>query len=319
MRRVLVFVSAIVCFESTLYTVLAPLLPRFSDQFALSKSAAGALVAAYAAGALVGAVPSGLLTTRIGVKATAVGGVVLLGAASIAFGLAPDAAAVFAARFVQGCGSSLAWTGGFAWLVALAPEARRGEVIGVAVAGALAGTLLGPALGTLATLIGIAAVFIALSAPAFGLAVWATLLPPGPRQSLSLRSFGNALARRSLLGPALLIALAGLLLGAISVLGPLRLARLGWSNPAVGGIFLLTAAAATVLNPAVGRLSDRHGRVALLRGTLATCALSAAALAIGAGYWAYAAVVVVGGVAFGLLWTPATALLSDATAARKLD
>src|SRR5919198_584578 len=78
MRRVLVFVSAIVCFESTLYTVLAPLLPRFSDQFVLSKAQAGALVAAYAAGALVAAVPSGLLTTRIGVKATAVGGVLRL-------------------------------------------------------------------------------------------------------------------------------------------------------------------------------------------------------------------------------------------------
>jgi MFS family permease len=319
MRRVLVFVSAIVCFESTLYTVLAPLLPRFSEEFGLSKAQAGVLVAAYAAGALVAAVPSGLLATRVGVKATAVGGVVLLGAASVAFGLAPDAATVFAARFVQGCGSSLAWTGGFAWLVALAPDDRRGEVIGVAVAAALAGTLLGPALGTLAAVAGPAPVFAGLAAPAFALAVWGVVLPAGPRQLLSLRMFGHALVRRSLLGPALLIALAGLLLGAISVLGPLRLADLGWSTTAVGAIFLLTAAAATVLNPAVGRLSDRHGRIAMLRATLACCALSAAALAVSAGHWIYAAVVVVGGVAFGLLWTPATALLSDATAARKLD
>jgi MFS family permease len=319
MRRVLVFVSAIVCFESTLYTVLAPLLPRLSEEFGLSKAEAGALVAAYAAGALVAAVPSGLLTARIGVKATAVGGVVLLGAASVAFGLASDASTVFAARFVQGCGSSLAWTAGFAWLVALAPHDRRGEVIGVAVAAALAGTLLGPALGTLATVAGPAPVFVGLAAPAFALAVWGLVLPAGPRQLLSLRMFGHALVRRSLLGPALLIALAGLLLGAISVLGPLRLAHLGWSTTAVGMIFLLTAAAATVLNPAVGRLSDRRGRVALLRATLAACALSAAALAVSFGYWAYAVVVVVGGVAFGLLWTPATALLSDATAALELD
>jgi MFS family permease len=319
MRRVLVFVSAIVCFESTLYTVLAPLLPRFSEEFGLSKAQAGALVAAYAAGALVAAVPSGLLATRVGVKATAIGGVVLLGAASVAFGLAPDAATVFAARFVQGCGSSFAWTGGFAWLIALAPDDRRGEVIGVAVAAALAGTLLGPALGTLATVAGPAPVFAGLAAPAFALAVWGVVLPAGPPQLLSLRMFGNALVRRSLLGPALLIGLAGMLLGAISVLAPLRLADLGWSTTAVGVIFLLTAAAATVLNPAVGRLSDRHGRVALLRATLATCALSAAVLAISAGRWTYAVLVGVGGVAFGLLWTPATALLSDATAALGLD
>jgi MFS family permease len=131
--------------------------------------------------------------------------------------------------------------------------------------------------------------------------------------------FGSALVRRSLIGPALLIGLAGMLLGTISVLAPLRLADLGWSTTAVGAIFLLTAAAATVLNPAVGRLSDRHGRVALLRATLALCALSAAVLAVSAGRWAYAVLVVVGGVAFGLLWTPATALLSDATAALGLD
>jgi hypothetical protein len=47
--------------------------------------------------------------------------------------------------------------------------------------------------------------------------------------------------------------------------------------------------------------------------------VSAAALALSLGYWAYAFVVLAGGVAFGLLWTPATALLSDATAALELD
>jgi MFS family permease len=317
--RTLGLVSCIVCFESMLFTVLAPLLAHLSEQFGLSETAAGLLSAAYAAGALVAAVPSGLLTARVGIKLTTVGSLLLLGAASVAFALAPTVEAVFAARFLQGCGASFAWTGGFAWLVSLSPADRRGEVIGVAFAAAVAGTLVGPAVGTLATVTGSRPVFIGLAAPAGALAAWALAVRDGPRQELSLRSFRHALRERPLYGPALMIALAGLLLGALSVLGPLHLVRLGWSTTAVGGMFLAAAAVQVAVNPIVGRRSDRHGRTAPLRVALALSALASLALAVDTGRWWYAAAVVAGGVAFGALWTPGTALLSDVTTEARFD
>jgi MFS family permease len=314
MRRTLVLVSAIVCFETVFFTVLAPLLPRFAQRFDLSVAQAGLLTSAYAAGALVAAVPSGLLVTRIGVKATALSGLALLSAASVAFGLAPDTASIFVARITQGCGCALAWTGGLAWLVGQAPRERRGETIGVAFGAAVAGALLGPAIGALASVAGAAPIFVGLALPAFALTVWGTTIPDGPPQLISLGTFGQALTQRSLVKPALLIALAGFLLGLISVLAPLRLARLGWSASAIGAVFLLAAAAQTLLNPALGRWTDRRGRVAPLRLGLVLSAAASIALASSAGRWGYPGIVLVAGIAFGLLWTPGMALLSDGTA-----
>src|ERR1700687_806136 len=162
MRRTLLLVCGIVCFETLFFTVLAPLLPTFSRRFHLSVAQAGLLSAAYASGALVAAVPSGLLLARFGTRATALSGQAILGLASIAFGVAPDTPAVFMARVAQGCGCALAWTGGLTWLVSQAPRHRRGELIGIALGAAVAGALLGPAVGALASVIGDAPTFIGL-------------------------------------------------------------------------------------------------------------------------------------------------------------
>jgi MFS family permease len=319
LRRTLVLVSAIVCFETILFAVLAPLLPHFADRFGLSKSAAGVLVACYPAGALLGAVPSGLIATRIGAKATALSGLVVLGAASVAFGLAPDAVSLFVARLAQGAGCSLAWTGGFAWLLVQAPRERRGELIGVALAAAVAGALLGPAVGTLASAAGTRPVFVALAVPAFLLALWGAGISAGPPQELlSLQTFRQALSQPSLIAASLLIALAGFLLGVIGVLAPLHLGRLGWSATGIGVVFLLAAAVNTAVNPALGRWADRAGRVAPLRLALVLSAAGSIALATGTGHWAYAGIVLAAGIAFALLWTPAMVLLSDAAAERGL-
>ena len=314
-RRVLVLVCAIVCFETVLFAFLAPLLPHLADRFGLSKSSAGLLVACYPAGALLGAVPSGFVAARIGAKATALGGLLLLGAASAAFGVAPNAELLFAARLAQGAGCALAWTGGFAWLLAQTPRDRRGEVIGVALAAAVAGALLGPAVGALASAVGMTPVFVALAAPAFALAVWGAAIPAGPSDELfSPHAFAQALSQRSLLVAALLIALAGFLLGVITVLAPLHLERLGWGATAIGAVFLLAAAVNAAANPVLGRWADRAGRHAPLRLALALSAVASVALAWSTGRWAYAVIVLAAAVAYALLWTPATVLLSDAAA-----
>jgi MFS family permease len=313
-RRTLVLVSAIVCFESLFYTVLAPLLPHYSERFGLSVARAGLLTGAYAAGALLAAIPSGLLVTRIGVKATALGGLALLSLASIAFGLATNAETIFVARVAQGCGCALAWTGGLAWLVVRAPEARRGELIGFALGAAVAGALLGPAVGALASVTGAAPVFVGLAVPAGVLVLWGATLPGHAGDEITLETFRRALTEPALLGPVALIALAGLLLGTLSVLAPLHLADVGFGAGAIGGVFVLSAAVGTALNPYLGRWSDRRGRIVPLRLGLVLSAAACIALAFGAGRVGSAAVVFVAAVAFGLLWTPATALLSDGSA-----
>ncbi len=314
MRQTFVLVSAIGCFEATFFTVLAPLLPRYTEHFHLSVTEAGLLTGTYAAGALVAAVPSGLLVTRVGVKATALSGMALLAAASVLFGLAPDAASIFVARTAQGCGCALAWTGGLAWLVARAPMERRGAVIGAAVSAAIAGCLLGPAVGAVASVVGLGATFVGLAVAGLALTAWGATIAGAPSQAVSLDTFRQALSRRALVHPAVNMALAGLLLGVISALAPLRLAALHWSAAAIAGVFLVMAALQMAVNPLVGRWSDRRGRAAPLRFGLVASAVASLALASSAGHWGYALLVVGAGVVFGLLWTPGMAQLTDGAA-----
>ena len=49
-----------------LFGALAPLIPGYADEFGLSKTGAGLLVASFGAGALLGGIPGGLAALRWG-------------------------------------------------------------------------------------------------------------------------------------------------------------------------------------------------------------------------------------------------------------
>src|SRR5437868_8798836 len=180
MRRLLVLVAVLVFVDTMLYAALTPLLPRFAHELALSKGQAGALVAAYAAGALIGAVPGGMAAVRVGPRRAVLGGLALVGLASVGFALADDFWSLSAARLAQGAGSAFTWAGAFAWLLAAAPAARRGELIGAAMGAAVFGALFGPVVGAAAALAGRAVVFCALASLAVVLAAWTLRVDAAP-------------------------------------------------------------------------------------------------------------------------------------------
>src|SRR5271163_612013 len=132
MRRLLLLVAAVVFVDTMLFVALTPLLPHFTREFRLSKLAAGVLTASYAVGALLGALPGGFAAVRIGPKRAVLVGLALMGVASIGFALAGTFPTLLAARVLQGCGSAFTWAGAFSWLLAAAPQSRRGELIGMA-------------------------------------------------------------------------------------------------------------------------------------------------------------------------------------------
>ena len=88
MTRLLALTCAIVLVDTIFFTALSPLLPHYADRFGLDKGALGLLAGAFAGGVLMAAIPSGLLTTRFGVRTMTLAGLGLLGATSLAFGLA---------------------------------------------------------------------------------------------------------------------------------------------------------------------------------------------------------------------------------------
>jgi MFS family permease len=319
-RRLFLLVAAVVFLDTMFFAAVAPLLPYYSDELDLTKTAAGVLTAAYPAGTFAGALPGGWLAARWGVKPTLLTGLGLLGATSLAFAFAGNIVLLDAARFVQGVGGACMWAAGMSWLLAAAPVQRRGELLGSALAAAIVGVLFGPVLGGAATLVGPELVFSGVSLVAALLAAWAWRIPGvPPAPSPGLPAMLRALRRRDVLTGFWLFTLPALFSGVVEVLAPLRLDDLGASGAAIGAIFLVTAAVEAVVSPLAGRLSDRRGRLAPIRAGLAGAAVMAILLPLPNLAVLLGVAIVLTFAALGAFWAPGMALLSDASEDAGLD
>jgi MFS family permease len=310
MRRLLLLVSAIIFVDAMLFTALTPLVPHYAHEFGLSKAEAGALVAAFGAGALVGGVPGGIVAARFGPKRAVVSGLILLGLASFAFAAAGTAVTLGAARFVQGLSSTTTWAGALGWLTVSAPRTERGAFIGTAFGAAVFGALLGPMLGGIADVVGIRASFTAVGILALAFAALAALPRAAPEEPASTGGLRRALGDRRFLGGLWLNTLPALLFGILVVLAPLALDRHGWSRFAIALVFFAAGLVEVAINPLLGRVSDRVGRLLPVRIALAASIVVAVALATASEPVALAILVCAAGISFGGFYTPGMALAS---------
>lgn len=311
MRRLLSLVCALVLVDTMLYAALTPLLGRFAQQLHLSSATAGVLVAVYAAGALVGGLPGGVAAARLGPRRAVLVGLALMCVASLGFAWSDTFWSLAAARFVQGAGSAFTWAGAFAWLLAAAPRERRGELIGTAMGAAVFGALFGPVVGALAAAVGRAAVFSAVAGLALALAALTMVIESRPPEVPSAAALRRAAASRTFRGGLGLLAFASLLSGVLAVLTPLHLAAAGWGPTAIGAVWLVGAAIEAGESRLIGRLSDRHGALVPVRWALLAGAVTSLGLTLAVGPPAYAALVVLASIAYGVLFTPAFALIAD--------
>ena len=312
MRRLLSLVSAVVVVDTMLYAALVPLLPHFEHRYGLSKSGVGALAAAYAVGVLVGSLPGGIAAARLGTRRAVLGGLALMSAASLGFAFAGSFETLFAARLLQGLGSALTWAGGLAWLAMATPRERRGAAMGAAMGAALFGALLGPVVGAAASVVGIRVAFSAVAGLGVMLAGFALRLEPAPPDPQPFAAALRALRRPPLLAGLWLVTLPALLFGVVSVLVPLALSRRGFGAVAIGAVFLSSAALETVLNPLLGRATDRHGLTLPIR--FALLGSIAVSLALAATEWppVLVALVLAAGLTFGAFYAPGLTFLSHA-------
>jgi MFS family permease len=311
-RRLVAFACLVVFVDTMFYAAITPILPELSDQFDLSKTGAGILAAAYPVGTFVGALPGGWMAARVGVKPTVLLGLSLLVGSSLAFAFADSIVLLDIARFVQGLGGAASWAGSLAWLIGAAPSERRGELIGTALAAAVAGALFGPVLGALADGIGQEAVFGAVAVIGLAMIAWAAQMPAAqPDVVTSLRSAIAALGDRRVAAGMWLTTLPGLLFGTVAVLGPLRMDELGAGSAAIAAAFLIGAAFEAFAAPVVGRLSDRRGRlIPCIMGVIGG-GVSMLVLPWPESAWVLGVVIVLASPAIGILYAPAMAMLSE--------
>src|SRR5581483_2912292 len=185
---------------------------------------------------------------------------------------------------------------------------------------AIGGALFGPVIGTIAGAIGRAPAFSAVMVLSLSLIVWARQLPLTRSPSgQGVRQLWEALADRRLLAGMWLVALPATVSGALNVLAPLRLHGFGAGTAGIGAAFLVGAAVEAVVSPAVGRFSDRRGRMIPLRGGLAATMVLIACFTLPDTAVLLALLIVATAAALGSFWAPAMALMSETAEGRGLD
>ncbi len=237
----------------------------------------------------------------VGSLAMALGGVLYLLAGSIP--------ALIAARLAVGAGEGALYTAGATWAVDLAPQDRRGLVLGIFGLAVWGGLSLGPVTGELLRAhAGYSAVWVLTAAlPLAGAAIAMRLPEPaGAGAGRAFRGAPPARLPRAARRPGIALALANIGYAALAGFVVLKLSALG-----VGGgasVFTAFALAVFASRLAFGRIPDRLGA----RATATTAALvEAVGLAIIAFAHSLAAALAGGlvmGMGFSMLF-PALALM----------
>jgi MFS family permease len=208
---------------------------------------------------------AGNLADTRGRKPTVIGGTLLAAVAGALYFVPAGIPGLIVARFFLGAGEGTVFTAGSAWNVDMAPEERRGRMIGLYGLAIWTGLTLGPPIGVLLQDIGgfnLVWAF-ATGAPLLGAAIAARL--PEQYEPTEASRRGPFISREAL-GPGVTFALSVFGFAAVSAFIVLSLDERGIGHgPAVFSVFAATVVATRLL---AGGLPDRIGP--------ARCAIGAA-------------------------------------------
>jgi len=275
------------------FGLVAPALPLFAREFGVSKTAAGAVVSAFALMRIAMAPFVGRLVNGFGERLMLATGIGVVAVSSALAGFSQTYWQLLVLRGIGGVGSIMFSVSAASLLVRVTPDHQRGQAQGVWAGAFLVGMIAGPALGTVA--------HFSLRAPFFvyaGTLVVAGLLGLSALRHSELAApqstrtaplpLATAMRNRAYLA-ALAASFAGdfALFGARSAILPQYVTdRLHLSSGWVYAAFLIVSLVSGALLLPVGRIADTRGRrpvivAGLLIGAVAFVLLPTIATASG--------------------------------------
>jgi DHA1 family solute carrier family 18 vesicular amine transporter 1/2 len=256
--RAMVGVIAFALFlDYFLYGLLFPLIAH-SHAGLKGEGHLALLYGVYAVSVLLVTPLFGYLGDRIGARSTMLCGVALSIGAICFLGMASTLPLLLLGKFFQGAASAALWTSGLA-MIALNYVERRVEMLGYAFTGGTFGSVTGPIAGGLLYQAGGYRLPFLITGIAFAVAglLIALVVPEGEKHRGDPTDFRALLFNRSMMIPAVAIALAAFSMGIIEPLLPVQLARYGATSMAIGIVFTVSASVYGLSAPLVGRVSER--------------------------------------------------------------
>jgi MFS family permease len=273
-----------------------PILPLYLVSFGASSTVIGAVMAVFTITATAMRIPVGLLIDRIGRKPFLIAGVALFAVGNFGYLWAPSILLMLPFRMLHGVGWSGCTTAVATLAADIAPQKRRGELIGYAAMASSLGGAIGPVAGfALLQRFDFSGVFLGATALLFvslTLAVFVKEPEHGPRDNRR-KTWVDLLVIPETLLPAVAVAFLSFGHGGILTFLPIHALKLGLQNP--GLWFGLYALCLLLSRPVAGPLSDRISRRAVIIPGLILNLLGIAILALASSpAWLMAAAVVGG-------------------------
>lgn len=274
-----------------------PILPLYLVGFGASSTVIGAVMAVFTITATVMRIPIGLLIDRIGRKPFLIAGVALFAIGNFGYMWAPTVLLMIPFRMLHGIGWSGCTTAIATLAADIAPQKRRGELIGYAAMASSLGGAIGPVAGfALLQRFEYAGVFLgaaALLALSLLLAFFLREPKHGPRESSRSLKWTEVLVIPETMLPAIAVAFLSFGHGGILTFLPIHALELGLENP--GLWFGLYALCLLLSRPVAGPLSDRISRRAVIVPGLILNVMGIGILALASSpAWLMAAAIVAG-------------------------
>ena len=273
-----------------------PILPLYLVSFGASSTVIGAVMAVFTITATATRIPVGLLIDRIGRKPFLIAGVALFAVGNFGYLWAPGILLMLPFRMLHGVGWSGCTTAVATLAADIAPQKRRGELIGYAAMASSLGGAIGPVAGfALLQRFDFSGVFFGAAALLFVSLILAAFVKEpehGPRSNHRQRWIELLVIPETLL-PAVAVAFLSFGHGGILTFLPIHALKLGLENP--GLWFGLYALCLLLSRPVAGPLSDRISRRAVIIPGLILNLLGIGILALASSpAWLMAAAVVGG-------------------------
>jgi len=320
--------AAVAFFVAAGFGIVAPAIPVFARSFGVSRTAAGAVISAFALMRLASALGCGRLVNRLGERVVLGTGIAIVAVSSALAGLSANYGQLLTLRGVGGIGSAMFSVSASSLLLGVTSSGQRGRAMGAFSGGFLLGGIAGPGLGGLVTGWSLRAPFF-LYAGTLAAAGGVGLLML-PRRTAQRRGQSAEQSSRSLLSireavrmPAFRAA-AGVNLadnwaavGTRSALVPLLVVEALHRSPIWTGIGLTVFTLANIATLTLGsRLADRKGRRPLLLAGCLGSAAGTALLVLPHSLPLFLVAMVVFGLGSGLLDVAPGAMLGDVAGGR---